>query len=283
MMRADAERFAFYEEEMAINLGTGEVLTYLRLNHAEADTMLLSAYAHLRMKGTVHDVVLDSEDTDVFVQASYVAQNVPGNLFIKHNRSFVMCSAMLPPEVAKVIIAAHAISGSDHTSGFYGHGKKSIMKVIVSDEEARDLLENVGFTPDLPIHVAEEMESFVLTKMYGGKPGSTCAQVRADKWRKQKRKSTVTLPPDQDSLWHHLERTNYIVFCQRHYEDREHPSPLGHGWEIINGRCRPIRYTKLPLPTHVSVEGSPVTEETENSDDEDHSEFGDASDAEDEL
>lgn len=39
--------------------------------HPEADTMLLSAYAKLRSRNCTGTVVLDSENTDVYVQAAY--------------------------------------------------------------------------------------------------------------------------------------------------------------------------------------------------------------------
>lgn len=90
------------------------------------------------------------------------------------------------------------------------------------------------------------MKTFVLTKIYGESAGISFRQARASKWRKQKRKSTVTLPPDQDSLSIHLQRTSYITYCQIHYRNKDHPS-ICHGWELRSGRCRPIRHTFPPL------------------------------------
>ena len=43
-------------------------------------------------------------------------------------------------------------------------------------------------------------------------------------------------------------RANYLAYIQRHAELRNHPSPIGHGWEMMNSHCRPVRYTKLDLP-----------------------------------
>jgi hypothetical protein len=45
-----------------------------------------------------------------------------------------------------------------------------------------------------------------------------------------KKKSTARLPPDDDTLNQHVEGTNYITYCQLHYNLIEHPSPIGHGW-----------------------------------------------------
>ena len=50
--------------------------------HAEADTMLLSAYAKLRASNIKETKVLDCEDTDVYVQAAYISQQIPGELLL---------------------------------------------------------------------------------------------------------------------------------------------------------------------------------------------------------
>ena len=31
---------------------------------------------------------------------------------------------------------------------------------------------------------------------------------------------------------------------------KHHPSPLGHGWELVGGRCRPVRHMRPALPMH---------------------------------
>ena len=55
-------------------------------------------------------------------------------------------------------------------------------------------------------------------------------------------------------------RANHLAYNRRHSELRNHPSPISHGWEIMNGHCRPVRQTKLDvdlravLPPHPSKE-----------------------------
>jgi len=67
--------------------------------HLEADTMLLSAYAKLMAENNKEVVILDSEDINVYVQASYVSHQLQGNLLIKH-KEYISCSAMLSEDVA---------------------------------------------------------------------------------------------------------------------------------------------------------------------------------------
>ena len=93
---------------------------------------------------------------------------------------------MLPENVANIIVPAHIITGTDHTSGFFGHGKKSLMKRLLADVEACELLQHVGGRLKLQDDVRNDMRVFILTKIYGGDVGVSCDQAIASKWRKQK-------------------------------------------------------------------------------------------------
>ena len=48
-------------------------------------------------------------------------------------------------------------------------------------------------------------------------------------------------------------RDNYLAYIQRHAELINHPSPIGHGWEMIKptGHCKPVRYTKVAFPAEL--------------------------------
>ena len=58
----------------------------------------------------------------------------------------------------------------------------------------------------------------------------------------------MRLPPDDDCLKQHITRANFLAYIQRHPELRDHPSPVGYGWTLVNGRCRPVRHTQQALP-----------------------------------
>ena len=89
--------------------------------------MILSAYAKLResYNGTV---IIDSEDTDVYVQTAYVAHNLPGDLLIKNKNTLLNCTDLVSSNIANVLIPFHVITGCDHTYGCYGRGKKSVFE-----------------------------------------------------------------------------------------------------------------------------------------------------------
>ena len=64
--------------------------------------------------------------------------------------------------------------------------------------------------------------------------------------------SLMRLPPDNDSLNLHKLRADHLAYIQRHAELRNHPSPIGHGWKMMNGHHRLVRYTKGDLPAVLS-------------------------------
>ena len=86
--------------------------------------------------------------------------------------------------------------------------------------------------------------------------------------KKQKTKSLMRIPPDADSLKQHIVRANYLAYIQCHPELRNNPSPAGHGWELFNNLCKPVRYTQpalptgLPVPSH--IEGSELSDSDES-------------------
>ena len=52
-------------------------------------------------------VVIDSEDTDVYVQAAYVAHKVPDDLLIKGKNRFVNCRSLVDESITNIIIDTH--------------------------------------------------------------------------------------------------------------------------------------------------------------------------------
>ena len=187
----NSEKVILVGSGSASNLATGEQYPNISCDQAEADTIIFYVYSQLRScHQYLGPVVIDSEDTDVYVQAAYVSQHVPGKLYMKRKNHFVKCSNLIDSSISESIIAAHVISGSDSSSGFYHKGKTSIMNKIKNDPEARDLLTGVGGNLVLSGKVEGDMKEFVLSKIYNSEE-KTCAAARAAKWRSQKKKNTL--------------------------------------------------------------------------------------------
>ena len=63
----------------------------------------------------------------------------------------------------------------------------------------------------------------------------------------------MRLPPDTRSLRLHLQRANYLAYIQKQFMLKTHPSPLGHGWRVVNGFCLPEKSSAPALPFSISV------------------------------
>lgn len=149
---------------------------------------------------------------------------------------------------------------------------------MIDDPETRELLSNVGKGLEVLDDVRADTKAFVLSKIYAECIGVTCGRARAFNWHKLKKKGTIRLLPDDDTLDQHVKRTNYITHCQIHYDCLEHPSPIGHGREILNGKYRPVRHTLPSLPQPLtSVDWSEYTSDESSGDE--VSEFGESSDS----
>ena len=140
------------------------------------------------------------------------------------------------------------MTGSDHTSGFYGVGKKMVADRVSSSVEAKNLLTSCGSSLDLTDEAISDMNKFVIKYVYNDKTSLTPSAARVLKWRNQKRKSLTRMIPDSDSLIHHFHRVNYMSYIQRNFYLKDHPSPLLHGWHLDKGLCLPNKCTLPALP-----------------------------------
>ena len=237
----------------AKNLTTGKTVPEFECYHAEADTAIFTIYIALRSDGYMEAVIIDTEDTDNYVQAAYVAQQISGLLCLKRKRELITARCLCSEEMAASIIPLHVLTGCDHNSGFYGASKKLIADRLQGSKQAHDLLAACGKQLPATKAVIDDLELFVIRYIYCDAKNRTLGELRAAKWRSQKKKSTVRLVPDSDSLRHHLERASYLAYLQKHFHLQSHPSPIGHGWHLVDGLCVPIRSTNPALPLCISL------------------------------
>jgi hypothetical protein len=132
---------------------------------------------------------------------------------------------------------------------------------------AQRQLSRCGDTLENDEEVVEELFQFMRHVIYGDNNSSSMAEARAAKWKKMKNKSFIRHPPDGDSLHQHRLRANYLAYLARHPALKHHPSPLGHGWDLVDGRCRPVHHTRSALPIHLPAPGQADSEADESEDD----------------
>ena len=248
-----------------MNIDENPELKELECHHIEADTIIFYLYSQIRKKDAVTPVVIDAEDTDVLVLAAHVAHKVNGTLGLKRKKEIYDCKQLFTEEVSKIIVPLHI---HDAISGFFAHGKKSVMEKTVKSLDAMQLLKDVGKSLPVTPEVMENLSIFTIRYVYGDRKSTTLAEARAVKWEKMKDKSTRSIPPDQDSHDLKAKRVNYQANILINFDKPDHPpSPVNHGWTLENGKCQPLRYTKAPLPERFKI--TSITETGQRDDDDD--------------
>ena len=97
------------------------------------------------------------------------------------------------------------------------------------------------------------MKRFIIHVVYGDMHNITAGDARAEKWKKLKKKSTLRLCPDDDSLTFLCDRANYLAYIGIHADIKDHPSPIGNGWALQDGLLHAIRYTKSAFSTELTI------------------------------
>ena len=70
------------------------------------------------------------------------------------------------------------------------------------------------------------MNAFIIQAIYGNCKSKTAGEARAVKWKSIKKKATIRLCPDKDSLNYICERSNYLAYVGLPPEILDNPSPL---------------------------------------------------------
>ena len=72
-----------------------------------------------------------------------------------------------------------------------------------------------------------------------------------------------------------IERANYLSFIQKNFKLKVHPSPVNHGWHLVNGRGVPLKPVSPPLPQFVECDyDSEESTDSESDTDDESSESG---------
>ncbi|KAG7175325.1 hypothetical protein Hamer_G001384 [Homarus americanus] len=119
------------------------------------------------------------EDTDYYVQAAYVAQQMSGVLCLKRKIQFITSQSLCNEEMATCIVPLHVLTVCNHNSGFYGTSKKLVADRVQSSKEARDLLASCGTELPAPKEVLDDLEKFVIRYIYCDAKNTNLGEVRA--------------------------------------------------------------------------------------------------------
>ena len=206
---------------------------------------MISVYAALRSisPGYSNLIVIDAVNTDVYIQDAAISHDIPG--IIIPLRSSFFCRGMCTDDFAKSFIPFHVLTGCDANSCFSGHSKISLYEKLSKSTKACSIISKCRDGLLLSDDVLNDIKSFVICYMYGDTLNSSLNLAHATKWKRLKKKSSMCLLPDDDNLEQHIKCSNVLAYVQCHPDLRRHPSPIGHGWELVNGCCKPVRHTSV--------------------------------------
>jgi hypothetical protein len=209
--------------------------------------MILQAlHADKRLKelGKQGRIIIKTSDTDVIVLCIYFYKQMktPVNCGFKWETLLVLrtvvgflpihelCSS-LSEITCRVLPAAHALSGCDTTSSFFGIGKKSVYKIL----KAPDFhdLDNLG-DPDKDVAIS--CSSRFVARLYDQKKSCASSNHNINKLQVKlatgRDASLVRLPPSEAALRQHilcasLQTKVWHAFC---LVKSPLPSPMEYGW-----------------------------------------------------
>ena len=217
-------------------------------NHEEADTKML---VHALREDT--DVVIVARDTDVLILMVYVyaKHHVKRNWYMKYAAgkyaNIGKIVAHLGVVVSLKLPHIHAITGCDTTSYFHGVGKMRVLNKCLKQPHLLSLLSNLGSSSGEPSRY-KDIERFINTVCYSGHIGETVVETRVRLYKRQKVKTSQSIPPDPDSMKQAILRINHqLYYWVRCNINMTETIPLeDNGWIVAEDSVIPVWFTGEP-------------------------------------
>ena len=118
------------------------------------------------------------------------------------------------------------------------------------------LLESLGAEAKISDECLSNCKEFIRTVLYRGNPGEPYLETRVRLYLKQHNasKSTMTIPPDEDSCTQHIFRVNLVMYNWKHCTLPMIPfiDPCLNGWKKCDGTLTPVWFTGPQFPPSFS-------------------------------
>ena len=163
------------------------------------------------------DVVVVARDTDVLILMIYVYAkcHIRRNWYMKYSAgkyaNIGKIVTHLGTAVALKLPYIHAITGCDTTSYLYGVGKSGVLNKCIKQQRVLSQLHTLGLESGEPRRY-NDIVKFVQTVLYSGHAGESLVETRVRLYENQKVKTSLTLPPDPDSMKQLLLRVNHQMY-----------------------------------------------------------------------
>ena len=244
------------EKESTWKMTKNYVHQMFSCNHEEADTRMV---LHASLDDV--DCVVCSKDTDVLLLLAfaYNKKSPSKHWFMKYETEkyadIKKVVEYLGNDVAEHLLQLHAITGCDTTSYFYRVGKISVFKKVLNNPSCMSMIENLGCLKELPERDIEDCTNFVQTVMYAGRQNEGYVATRIRLYKQQKKKTSLSLPPDPNSCKYAILRAHHQVFqwLRCGHQNIEFIPLKSNGWKVDeDGNVTPLWFTCAQLPNSVT-------------------------------
>ena len=154
--------------------------------------------------------------------------------------------------ICGILPAFHSITGCDTTSYFLRAGKVRVFINMLKSPNSCKLLQALQKEETLCQQNIEDLKEFISTIMYNGNKKESYLQVGMRLYQQQKEKSSMSLPPDPDSLLQALKRAQLQTIlwqqCGEAAIKQLDPEQYGLKWDNSAKKMIPVWYIGPQLP-----------------------------------
>ena len=147
-----------------------------------------------------------------------------------------------------ILFICCTLLGSDCTSSFYGKGKTTAWKTLISHPQFIETFSLLGSSFPPSDELVSALNTFTCL-LYGDSSSTNVDECRYALFKAGKCSDDV-LPPTRDSLLKHVERANYQsgVWYRCLTAQMVIPSPIGNGWMLSHEGIEIQWMTRPPAP-----------------------------------
>ncbi|XP_063222022.1 uncharacterized protein LOC134530774 isoform X1 [Bacillus rossius redtenbacheri] len=221
-----------------------------------------------------HPIVLDFEDTDVWVIASYISHITEQDMYMYKRKSgssaeFYICRSLFSKkDKACAALGLYTFTGCDTVEGFFGCGKVTAIKHILQSNNLTYLqtVLQLGVSKELSHEMFIQLELLTIRIIYNDSVSQRLCEARERKWRQLRHYDSARLPPDEDSFRQHCLRSHLQAYEYKNARLLKQLPPTNFGWERHKDGLRPVTHTipALPFGTQLPQSNETLSEECDN-------------------
>ena len=171
-----------------------------------------------------------------------------GTLNVVKNVNITEVSKVLGESAASALIGCHVFTGCDSVSCLKNKGKTKALDLMLENADVKAAFSQLGVEWEASPQLCAQLER-VVCRLYGEAEATDIDAVRHSMFCRDLRTEDV-LPPTKDCLLQHIKRSNYQAGVYRRCLKQKNgaPSPVGHGWKLVDGALQIVWMTLPAVP-----------------------------------